>query len=383
MGRNTTDEPRLLWAAVLALAAAMGVGRFVYTPILPLMQSQTALDPGTGAHLATANYVGYLLGAVALSLAPSLTSSRPLIRTSLVALVGSLALMPVAGSTGWLLLRLVAGVASAVVFLAAVRAAIRATKNRPHRAGYAYAGVGSGIALSGLLVLLLGSSPWPFAWFSAAGCALVLFIPLWMLQEPGEEPPPSTAEPTTRPAYGNTYALLLILYFLEGVGYIIAATFLVAALSDTGLAWLGNATWILVGLAAAPSCVVWAYWSRRVPRPKLLVAALAVQTVAIALPGITTQPAVVLLAALGFGGTFMGITTLTLGLGTELDLPRAAATLTAGYGFGQVLGPLVVHSTLGSGYRPALLIGAAIILTATLLAVRLSGTPRSRQEVAA
>ncbi|QGK72370.1 YbfB/YjiJ family MFS transporter [Allosaccharopolyspora coralli] len=361
----------------------MGVGRFVYTPILPLMQSQTGLDPEAGAHLATANYVGYLVGAVALSLAPGLTASRPLLRTSLVALVGSLALMPATGPSGWLLLRLVAGIASAVVFLAAVRVAVRATQNSPHRAGYAYAGVGSGIALSGLLVLLWGSSPWPFAWYSAAGCALVLFVPLWILHGRGEHTHSSTVAPATRTTDGNAYVLLLILYFLEGVGYIIAATFLVAALSDTGLAWLGNTTWILVGLAAAPSCVVWAYWSRRVPRPTLLVVALAVQTVAIALPGLTTQPAVVLLAALGFGGTFMGITTLTLGLGAELDLPRAAATLTAGYGFGQVLGPIVVQPTLGSGYRPALLIGGAIVFTATLLAVRLAVVTRTRQEAAA
>jgi hypothetical protein len=75
--------------AAAALAAGMGVGRFVYTPILPLMHAQAGLSAGSGADLATANYIGYLVGALAGILAPALVRSPVLLRASLIALTGS------------------------------------------------------------------------------------------------------------------------------------------------------------------------------------------------------------------------------------------------------------------------------------------------------
>ena len=91
-------RPHSPWAhvtqAAAALAAGMGVGRFVYTPILPLMHAQAGLSTGTGAHLATANYVGYLVGALAGTLSPTLVRSRATLRGALVLLIGTLPLRP-------------------------------------------------------------------------------------------------------------------------------------------------------------------------------------------------------------------------------------------------------------------------------------------------
>src|SRR5947209_16736662 len=49
---------------VLALAAAMGIGRFAYTPILPAMEAAAHLDTAQAGLLAAANYAGYLVGAL-------------------------------------------------------------------------------------------------------------------------------------------------------------------------------------------------------------------------------------------------------------------------------------------------------------------------------
>ena len=48
-----------------SLAAAMGIGRFAFTPIFPLMQESLAVTLAQELALATANYVGYLVGACA------------------------------------------------------------------------------------------------------------------------------------------------------------------------------------------------------------------------------------------------------------------------------------------------------------------------------
>ncbi|PRW64913.1 MFS transporter [Actinopolyspora mortivallis] len=376
----TSEERQVLWRGALALAAAMGVGRFAYTPILPLMERQAGLGADTGAQIATANYVGYLVGALLLSFRSSLAVSRAFTRGWFVVLVGTTALMPLTTSPPvWMLLRLLTGVASAVIFIVSAQAVLRTLRSNPHLSGWAYGGVGLGIAVSGTTVLLLGTTAsWSTSWWLCAALALLLGFPVWTLLDRAASPRERTArDGTGREGRGRAFGLLLTGYFLEGVGYIIAATFLVAALSDAELAWLGNGAWVLVGLAAVPSCVLWARFSRGIAAPSLLVAALLLQAVAVALPGLTSAPTLVAVSAVAFGGTFMGITTLALASGAQLGVPGSAAALTAAYGLGQIVGPLVVQPTLGAGYQPALLIGGAVLLAGavTMLLLRLTAWP--------
>lgn len=343
--------------AAAALAAAMGVGRFVYTPILPLMTAQAGLSAASAASLATANYLGYFVGALATIVRPP---SRRANRVALVLLVATLAGMPlVHGMAAWFVLRLVAGVASAVVFVAAVNA----------RPGWGMSGVGIGIALSGLL----GWGDWGTAWWLAAGVAAVLTAVAWGL----EPDAPKLSDPAEMIGVGprrplgagesgsiqvpssarRAFATLFAAYTLEGVGYIIAATFLVAAINGP----LGNTAWILVGLSAALSPVLIK------PRRHALPIALAIQAVGIALPALVDGSA--LIAVLLLGGTFIGIAATALKLGTDLGFPRAAATLTAGYSAGQIIGPLIATPLLRHGYHQALLLAAAIVATAAITAL--------------
>ncbi|MEU3644280.1 YbfB/YjiJ family MFS transporter [Lentzea sp. NPDC034063] len=387
--------------AAAALAAAMGIGRFVYTPILPLMTAQAGLSAASAASLATANYLGYFVGALATIVrAPS----RLVNRVALVLLVATLAGMPLThGMAAWFVLRLLAGVASAVVFVAAMNA----------RPGWGMSGVGAGIALSGLLVLVWGQ--WQAAWWAAAVAAGLLAVVGWGLepagdvvvrrdggrgaaalpgsdvagqrasslgdadrsgcdvagqrtrgragdvtgQEPGTSS--SAAKRLTRSSR-RAFATLFAAYTLEGVGYIIAGTFLVAAISGP----LGSTSWILVGVSAALSPVLMARLGNGRPA---LVAALAVQAVGIALPAMTGTTAAALVAVVLFGGTFIGIAATALKLGADLGFPRAAATLTAGYSAGQIIGPLIATPLLHNGYHQALLLAAAVVALAAITAL--------------
>ncbi|WP_143139081.1 YbfB/YjiJ family MFS transporter, partial [Lentzea waywayandensis] len=178
---------------------------------------------------------------------------------------------------------------------------------------------------------------------------------------------PSGTPSTTKPAR-REFATLFAAYTLEGVGYIIAGTFLVAAISGP----LGSTSWILVGLSAALSPVLIR------PRRHALPIALAVQAVGIALPALFSTTAAALVAVVLFGGTFIGIAATALKLGTDLGFPRAAATLTAGYSAGQIIGPLVATPLLHNGYHQALLLAAAIVLAAAFTAL----APLSRHRAA-
>src|SRR3984957_20362619 len=170
-----------------ALAVSMGIGRFVYTPILPLMHAQAGLSSSAGALLATANYVGYLAGALGGILVPALVRSVLVMRVSIVALIVTLALMPVTqDEAAWLGLRLLAGVGTALIFMFAVSAVLSHLREHgQHLAGWACGGVGAGVALSGvlgpvLLVLVVRlAADWRAASWAAAGLAIVLSGGRW------------------------------------------------------------------------------------------------------------------------------------------------------------------------------------------------------------
>jgi MFS family permease len=357
--------------AAAAMAVGMGVGRFVYTPILPLMTARAGLSPQWGAAIATANYCGYLAGAMAGVAAPALLRSRAVYRWSLIVVVATLALMPVLTSdASWEALRFVAGCASALVFMFAASALLSGLRaHHEHLVGHGFGGVGAGIAASGVLVLVLRHGAWQDSWWSAAVLGAVLSVAAWPLR------PSATGHDGTergaRPAGRRWFTSLLLVYTLEGVGYIIAGTFLVAAIDQTASTTLGSSAWIIVGVAAVPSAALWAGLSRIWSRPTLLAVALGAQAVGIALPALAGGTAAALASAALFGATFLGVATVALATGAHLRTPRAVAILTTGYSVGQIAGPVLVTPMLGHSYQPALLAGAAVVAVAALAALAL------------
>ena len=335
------------------------------------MHTQAGLSPALGADLATANFIGYLAGALAGIAVPAVVRSAAVLRGSLLVLVATLALMPLThDGTAWFLLRLVAGAASALIFVIAVSAMLSGVREHAHHlVGWAFGGVGAGIALSGLLVVAVqAASTWQAAWWTCAALAALLAGVAWPL---APEPEPGSSEAagqTERPLTHRWFLALLASYTFEGIGYIIAGTFLVAAIQQGVPGRLGSGAWIVVGLAALPSCALWTRLARRWSRPALLLTSLTIQAVGIALPALLGGATPALVSAVLFGATFMGVSTIALSIGAHLQVPRAVALLTAGYSAGQILGPLLAAPLLSHGYHQALLLGSALVVAAAVAA---------------
>jgi uncharacterized MFS-type transporter YbfB len=146
---------------------------------------------------------------------------------------------------------------------------------------------------------------------------------------------------------------LVFMVALEGVGYIIADTFLVAAIDQTASTTLGSSAWIIVGVAAVPSAALWAGLSRIWSRPTLPAVALGAQAVGIAFPALVGGTTAALASAVLFGASFLGLATVALATGAHLRTPRTMAILTTRYSVGQIAGRVLVTPTLHHSYQSA------------------------------
>lgn len=373
---------RSLAGGIAALLLAMGIGRFAYTPLLPAMQDATGLsDEGAGV-IASINLAGYLVGALALTALPDAARGLAALRLSLLASVVSTIGMAASDSiVAWTVLRLISGLASAGVFVLATAVVQRALTEarRPGLIGVHFIGVGSGIALSGATVALFGSAlGWRGGWLALGGLAAVALLVAW--HGLGAPLAPSTTAAPRRPAgarpAGFALMMLTAAYFCEGAGYIVTGTFLVRIARDMpALGDWAPHLWTVVGVAGAPSAMLWAWLGRRIGYLPGLIAAHLLQIVAIVLPALTPEPAAAIVAAILFGGTFMGITALTVGYAAILapaQPARAIGMLTTVYGIGQVIGPSAAGwLAAGTGSFAAALFGAAasVAIGAVLLAI--------------
>jgi predicted MFS family arabinose efflux permease len=361
---------------LLAIAAGIGVGRFVYTPILPPMVEALSLTKAEAGLIASANFIGYLAGA--------LLATVRLPGTRRAWLLGSLAVTAIClagmGATtamvSFIVLRLVAGAASAfaLIFSSALVLDRLAVAGRGSLSAVHFAGVGSGIAVSAALVAILMSrgAAWSTLWFASAALTLAAsLVVAWMV--PSDPVAAGDAAPTARTRFSAEFIALAAAYGLFGFGYIITATFIVDMVrGTTAIAHLEPYIWVLFGLSAAPSVALWTGLGRRWGVLRVFAMASLVEAAGVAASALWLYASGVIVAAVFVGGTFMGLTALGL-IGARENGggdPRGRiALVTVSFSFGQILGPAFagyVYDATGSLAMPSLVAVAALVLAALL-----------------
>lgn len=372
----------------LALAIAMGIGRFAFTPILPLMIQENIVVLPQTALLSSANYLGYLIGAMMLL-------KNRFHRLTIVAGLAVVTVMTFLSSqthyTALLIFRLLAGMASAWV-LVSVSAWANPWLKRQQiaKSGLIYTGVGIGIAVTGVLCAGFILAQWQSSqiWQCIACIALVVSLivaTLFHFIDPNAPahnaentnllsitsthvtPPPIPTLPTSLPIWK-----LLLAYGLFGFGYILPATFLpqIAKQWLTGQDFLY--VWPVFGTAAAVS-VALSLLFKKFSLVRIWLVAQLLMAVGTFLPAVWQSLPSLMLSALLVGGTFMVVTMaglqLASGMNKSYNLP---ALMTASFALGQLLGPFItLLGKAGNGQASwqmllpissvALIIGAALI----------------------
>ncbi len=368
--RREASPWRVLLGGILGLVVAMGIGRFAYTPILPTMQRDTGLGPLMAGQIASWNYVGYLAGTVLLFVFVPLRRSRALCPTSLAVSCATTVAMGLTSSPiWWSVLRFVGGMASSIAFVSVAGLVIShlSRSGRSSQSPLVFSGVGFGIACTGALTPLLDTLyGWRGGWFGLGAVSAILSMTSWKLLA---EIPPGSSSTATVTSARSGIGLLTAAYFLEGLGYIVTATFLVAIVTHTpGMAGWGAASWITVGLSAAPSTALWQLISRRFGWRLATTAAYLLQAASLFLSKMADGPIGILLSAAAFGGTFVGITALSMAEGASrsgVNQSRSAIIMTAAFALGQVLGPICAGwlAQGGGGFGLSLELAGVCVLT--------------------
>jgi len=376
---NNPADIRALVAGVGALALGMGIGRFAYTAVLPSMQAGTALGTDAAGLIASANYIGYFLGALAAGVLAKSGRRAAVLRLCILVSVLTTAAMALTTDLWiWGGLRFVSGLASAGVLVLSAGIVLDRLDSLGSfpASGVLFSGVGLGIALSSLVVLLLDpDGGWRGSWLGLAGVSAALLLPAWLWLRDGPEHAVGSANGTTAPGVAFPLSLLVLAYFCEGTGYVVSGTFLVAIVQTLpAMQDYGQLSWILVGAAGAPSCLLWAAVAKRIGLVAALIWAHLLQAFGIALPVFAPDPLPVLAASLLFGGTFMGITTLVVSLAREIapaERGRVVGLVTAAFGFGQIIGPAAagIAAERSGAFDSSLLAAAAIVTLGALLLI--------------
>ncbi len=387
MSANKAYKQLLL--GMLSLFIVMAIGRFSYTPILPFMQKATHLTNENAGLLATVNYLGYLIGAMIPTFLIIKSKVVDLKIYLLINIISVLLMGVTQGFLVWNILRFIAGITSGTVFVLASNVVLESLNKggKSHLSGFLYSGVGIGIFTSSIFIQIYTDyNTWASTWIILGIASLVLgFIVIFFMKEIKE--PVNLKQKTIHINDQNStlytkwfMVCFSIAYLLEGAGYIVTGTFLVAIVeSIPDLKEYAALSWMFVGMAAIPSCVLWSILGNKIGFIKAIYLAFILQIIGVILPVFSHNIIALIISSCLFGGTFLGLTTLFMSRGQLMSAVSGrnlVALLTFIYSLGQVVAPYFAGILIGSSnnYNGALIFASSLLILA-LVAIFMSIRP--------
>lgn len=389
MNDDGRQRLRVLCAGILGLLLFLGVARFAYTPLLPLMREQAGLGVVAGGWLAAINYAGYLLGVVLAGMIANLQLKDRLYRLGMILAILSTVMMGLSQNEWiWAISRFIAGLSTAAGMMLGSGLVMNWLLRHRHRSelGIHFSGIGLGIALCSAVVIVTADwFDWRDQWFLFSLLGIVLAIPAWRwLPRPEAAPPPaSDTHMQDCPPSTAFRRLLMAFYFCAGFGYVVSATFIVAVVNDLPQT-NGMGTWVflVLGLAGAPACILWDLVARRTGQVNALILASLLQIFGILLPVIGNGLPAALAGAILFGGTSTGIVSLVMSMAGRYYPTRPAkmmSKMTVAYGVAQIAAPAITGwlAAQDGSYAHGLYLAAGVMAIGTVLLGFLKLTERS------
>lgn len=380
--RHTAAPLAVAMAGLVSLALAMGIGRFAFTPLLPMMLHDGAVTLTQGGALATMNYIGYLVGAVlCLFIRPDPVR---MVRGALaLTVVLTLAMALPGGMPAWLVWRTLAGIASALVMVYGTAWCMQrlAELGHPTLGGLMFCGPGIGIVVTGVSAFGMVAAQWQasWGWITFAVLGLLLLLPVWRVYGSAAPEAAHAADPAAtggapvEPRLNlETWALTLA-YGLAGFGYIITATFLpvIARHAMPGSVW-ADLFWPILGAGVAVGAWLVTRVGMHHDNRRMMMVLYTLQAIGVGVAAVWPTVAGFALSSLLVGLPFTALVSFAMREARRLWGGRAAkliGLMTAAYAIGQIAGPPLATALVArtGGFAASLAVAAAALLAGALI----------------
>jgi MFS family permease len=381
-----------VWAIALpgfaAFLVGVGLGRFSYTPMLPVMVHADWLSAPQAAYVGAGNLIGSLIGALIAQAVGRRVGLVRAVRGSLVVCVVATLACALSWGFWWIAAwRIAIGIAgtmlttlAAPVLVGSAPIAIRGAVS-----GAVFTGAGLGLALSGLLVPPLAEIGVATAWLGLSVATALATVIAWR-GWPRVASPVAVAARRGRVLLSKPFLLLVAGYATDGIGFVPHGIFwvdFVARELGRGVE-AGGWQWTLFGIGAALGPMICGRLADAIGFARTLHVVFGLKAVAILLPLIATGPLALTVSSMTVGALTPGLAAVISGAALELLGPAAHAPawrwLMIAFAVTSTIGGYLfslIFAMTGS-YRVLFALGGAIIvLGGVLCAIATAGLPRA------
>lgn len=343
---NKKSNANIIVAGIFALIIGMGIARFAFTSLLPSMLEHK-LDISFAGLLASINYFGYLLGAIFAIFIKKISLKVKFFRIGLfISFFSTIALGLQTNDFVWIMSRFIAGFGSAMLMVVGSSLVMSRLnfEDKTKAMGIHFSGIGFSIVVSDILSrTVLNYSSWENAWIALSILSIILgAYSFYILDEQENE---NFVKIKGKAFKIDSFVVVLIFtYFTVGIGFVVQGTFLPDIINSIeGLEGIGSNSWLLVGVAGVPSCIIWMRLASFYGSVNIILVCMVLLIVSILIPTFTSSLLLNLVSAFLYGATFIALVGLFLNLGGKIANSNPVflmGALTSSYGIGQITAPL-------------------------------------------
>lgn len=381
---------KVIVAGILSLVVMVGIARFAYTPMIPIMFDQSSLSIAESGWLAAINYLGYLLGAVITARIKSIEYKDKLFRMALIVGVITTAMMGIADNVWlWAISRFFAGLSATGGMLLASALVMHWLVKHDFRPeiGLHFSGMGFGIVLCAVLVEYTHDVvPWheQWYWLTLVSALLSAWAWIWLPKATTSSASKSGNVMQDKPPSKPFLRVFQLAYFFSGIGYAVSATYISATIQTLpGMQDDGVFAFVLVGIGAIPAAFICDRIARSIGLFKALSLTLFVKLIGISLTIVSGFPLLPMVGAILFGFGFVGIVNIVLTIAGRYypSMPaKMMGIMTISYGVSQIIAPAVTGylAEVSGSYLGGTLLAIASVAVSLSIMLYLSTKPEAK-----